>query len=154
MPRSSAAHRARSLERFAAAVLDGSAAAASLQAAVAARVGLSPADIAAVELLARRGPLTAGELGAATALASASVTGLIDRLEAARFVRRVRDPQDGRRVRVETRPDGMRRIGEALRHAGIDMETLAAGHTVAELDLISGMLERLAARVRAGSSAG
>ena len=50
---------------------------------------------------ARFGPLSAGELGQRTGLAPASITGLLDRLEQKGFARRIKDPEDGRRVLIE-----------------------------------------------------
>ena len=44
--------------------------------------------------------MTAGELARATGLTTASITGVIDRLEEAGFVHRDRDPHDRRRVVV------------------------------------------------------
>ncbi|MGY1668128.1 MarR family winged helix-turn-helix transcriptional regulator [Geodermatophilus sp. SYSU D00696] len=64
--------------------------------------GLGRTDVRAVVAIldaTRRGePLTAGALGAAVGLSSASVTALVDRLERAGHVHRVRDPEDRRRV--------------------------------------------------------
>lgn len=77
--------------------------------AVADRVGLCPADHKALDVLLRHGPLTAGEISGHTGLASASVTSLIDRLEAKGFVHRASDPGDRRRVIVEPVPE---RAGE------------------------------------------
>ena len=45
--------------------------------------------------------MTAGALGSAVELSSASVTALVDRLENAGHVHRVRDPEDRRRVVLE-----------------------------------------------------
>jgi DNA-binding MarR family transcriptional regulator len=57
---------------------------------------------------ARRGEaLTAGGLGEAVELRSASVTALLDRLERVGHVRRVRDPSDGRRVVLHMSPTAM-----------------------------------------------
>jgi DNA-binding MarR family transcriptional regulator len=57
---------------------------------------------------ARRGSaLTAGALGAAVELSSASVTALVDRLERAGHVHRVRDPEDRRRVVLEMSDSAM-----------------------------------------------
>jgi DNA-binding MarR family transcriptional regulator len=68
--------------------------------AVADRFGLSVTDLKTLDILQRLGRLTAGEIAAHTSLATASVTSLIDRLEAKRLVRRVRDRIDRRRVVV------------------------------------------------------
>ncbi len=47
------------------------------------------------------GHMTAGELARATGLTTASITGVVDRLEEAGFVTRERDPHDRRRVVVQ-----------------------------------------------------
>ena len=70
--------------------------------AMAERAGLTATDAKTMDILARHGSLTAGELSSHTGLATASVTSLIDRLEARGMVRRVRDRADRRRVIVET----------------------------------------------------
>jgi hypothetical protein len=49
--------------------------------AIAERTGDAPSDTKTMDILLRLGPLTAGELGEHTGLATASVTSLIDRLE-------------------------------------------------------------------------
>jgi DNA-binding MarR family transcriptional regulator len=78
-----------------------SAATVMFHAAVAERAGLSATEHKAMDILSRAGPLTAGELAAHTGLTTGAVTGLIDRLEGAGFVRRARDPDDRRKVIVE-----------------------------------------------------
>ena len=69
--------------------------------AIAQHFGLSLTEQNAISVIDRLGPLSAGEIAAHTGLATASVTSLIDRLEAKGFARRVRDAQDRRRVFVE-----------------------------------------------------
>ena len=77
-----------------------STAAVMLHGAVADRVGLSVTDLKALDLLQRFGALAAGEIATHTGLATASVTSLIDRLQKKRFVRRLRDRSDRRRIMV------------------------------------------------------
>jgi DNA-binding MarR family transcriptional regulator len=72
--------------------------------AVAAAMGLHPTDAYALNLLGVLGPITTGELAERTGLSTGAATRLVDRLEAMGAVRRVRDPQDRRRVIVETQP--------------------------------------------------
>ena len=60
-----------------------------------------PSDAKALDLIARYGPMTAGELAQRSGLAPASVTGLIGRLEAIGAARRIKHPSDGRKVLVE-----------------------------------------------------
>ncbi|GHF43462.1 MarR family transcriptional regulator [Amycolatopsis bartoniae] len=72
---------------------------------IAERLGLSGTDHKALDLASRAdGPLTAGRIAQLTGLSTGAVTGVIDRLERAGFVRRVRDTQDRRKVLVEILP--------------------------------------------------
>src|SRR5262245_6591443 len=73
-----------------------------LSAAVAERVGLSSSDLECLDFIVMAGgePVTAGQLAAATGLTSGAITGLVDRLERAGFVRREPDLVDRRKVRV------------------------------------------------------
>jgi DNA-binding MarR family transcriptional regulator len=55
---------------------------------------MSRTDWRCLALLGTRGAMTAGQLADATRLTSGAVTGLIDGLEAAGYVRRARDGGD------------------------------------------------------------
>jgi DNA-binding Lrp family transcriptional regulator len=66
--------------------------------AAADRIGINATDLNCLNILSFSGRLTAGELAKATGLTTASITGVVDRLEQAGFVRRERDVQDRRRV--------------------------------------------------------
>jgi DNA-binding MarR family transcriptional regulator len=68
--------------------------------AAADRIGINVTDLNCLNLLSFSGQMTAGQLARATGLSTASITGVIDRLEAAGFVRRERDAADRRRVVV------------------------------------------------------
>src|SRR5262245_50684841 len=81
-----------------------------LHQAVADRLGLNVTDHKCAELLARTGPVPAGELARLTGLTTGAVTGVIDRLEAAGFVRRAKDPADRRKVIVEPDVRRMERV--------------------------------------------
>ena len=78
--------------------------------AVGRAMGLNPTDLRCLDWLVD-GPKSAGELSAGTGLSSAATTTLIDRLERKGFVKRVRDPDDRRRVLVEMTADGGARVG-------------------------------------------
>ncbi|MRH90875.1 MarR family transcriptional regulator [Nocardia sp. SYP-A9097] len=64
-------------------------------------VGLGATDLYALNILELSGPMTPGELGTRTGLTTGPTTRLIDRLEAAGYVRRAADPGDRRKVIVE-----------------------------------------------------
>src|SRR5690348_14469331 len=68
--------------------------------AAADRIGINATDLNCLNILSFSGQLTAGELAKATGLTTASITGVVDRLEEAGYVRRERDPHDRRRVVV------------------------------------------------------
>jgi DNA-binding MarR family transcriptional regulator len=72
---------------------------------IAERMGLSGTDHKAFDLVVQLGePLTAGRIAELTGLSTGAVTGVIDRLEKVGLVRRVRDPEDRRKVLVEVVP--------------------------------------------------
>jgi DNA-binding MarR family transcriptional regulator len=116
--------------------------------AVAARLGVHPSDHKTMGLLQQHGPMTAGEITRRTGLAAASVTALVDRLEARGLARRVRDRADRRRTIVEPTDEGIaeiapyfagprRSLGRLLDHYGDD-----------ELAVIADFLTRSTARLR------
>ena len=65
------------------------------------RLGLNRTDLHAINIIENSGGLTAGELAKESGLTSGAVTGVIDRLERAGYARRVPDPGDRRRVKLE-----------------------------------------------------
>ncbi|GAA2733163.1 MarR family winged helix-turn-helix transcriptional regulator [Actinocorallia aurantiaca] len=74
----------------------------TLHNAGAAKAGLNASDAQALNLLQVHGMMTPGRLAEAMSLTTGgSITALIDRLEKAGMVRRVRDAADRRRVLVE-----------------------------------------------------
>src|SRR5215831_70465 len=75
--------------------------------AAAERIGINLTDLNCLNILGLSGPMTAGQLARATGLTTASVTGIIDRLEEAGFARRERDSADRRRVVIHLVPARM-----------------------------------------------
>jgi DNA-binding MarR family transcriptional regulator len=69
--------------------------------AVADQLGMNRTDARCIDLIDQAGGMTAGELARAAGLTTGAVTAVIDRLEAAGLARRVPDPNDRRRVRIE-----------------------------------------------------
>lgn len=90
------------LERFGMYARETSALTVMFHSRVAERMGLSPTDEKCLDLAMRaEGPVTAGRIAELSGLSTGAVTGVIDRLERAGYVRRVRDPHDRRKVLVE-----------------------------------------------------
>jgi DNA-binding MarR family transcriptional regulator len=83
--------------------------------AVADVLGLHITDHKGLDLIYRYGPMPAGRLGELTGLTTGAVTGIIDRLEKAGYVRRVNDPKDRRITIIEpTRNKKLERKLEAI----------------------------------------
>ena len=83
------------------------------QAAVADRLGMHATDLQYLGFVERYGPTTAGHLAELGGLTTGAVTGVLDRLEKAGYVRRESDPADRRKVVVRVVPGAAERV-EAL----------------------------------------
>jgi DNA-binding MarR family transcriptional regulator len=68
------------------------------------RLGVNETDLHCLNLIENSGGLTAGELARDAGLTTGAVTGVIDRLERVGYARRVPDPHDRRRVKLEVTP--------------------------------------------------
>jgi DNA-binding MarR family transcriptional regulator len=69
--------------------------------AVADELGLYITDHKCMDIIHRFGGMPAGRLGEMTGLTTGAITGMIDRLEKAGYVRRANDPKDRRKTIVE-----------------------------------------------------
>jgi DNA-binding MarR family transcriptional regulator len=108
--------------------------------AVGSRVDLRAVDIEVVDLVARRGPMSPGDLASAMGIHPATLTGILDRLEGGGWVTRRPDPDDRRRVRLEAR---LERGGELARLYGPMNRSLASlcrGLTPEELRVVRDFL--------------
>ena len=65
------------------------------------RLGVNETDLHCLNIVENAGGITAGKLALLSGLTTGAVTGVIDRLERHGFARRVQDPEDRRRVRIE-----------------------------------------------------
>jgi len=66
--------------------------------AIANKVGLSGTEFEAMDIISRYQPMTAGKLSKYCGLTTGAITGLVDRLSRAGTAKRMRDPEDRRRV--------------------------------------------------------
>lgn len=111
--------------------------------AVAAHLGLNPTDHKTLDLLERHGPLSPGTLAELTGLAPASVTGILDRLEARGFVRRRRDPEDRRRQVVEMLGQRAPEVERLFAGLVADLERVCADYSADELEVILDWTRRI-----------
>jgi len=104
--------------------------------AVAEQAGISSSDMDCMDFLNFEGRMTAGRLAELTGLTTGAITGVIDRLEKAGFVRRERDDSDRRKVFITPVPERLAEIGrfyELLRRA---MQKQSEAYGDAELKLL------------------
>ncbi|MCA0144966.1 MarR family winged helix-turn-helix transcriptional regulator [Blastococcus sp. LR1] len=111
--------------------------------------GLNRTDVRALVAVmdaARRGEaLTAGRLGEAVDLRSASVTALVDRLEKVGHLRRTRDAEDRRRVVLEMSETALAAGGEHFGGLARDLTGAMEGYTDDELAVVRRWLEDMTA---------
>lgn len=140
------ARRRKLLERLFIAGREVSTAAVMFHAALAEHQGLSATEEKALDLLDRHGPLTARQLTEQSGLAPASVTGLVDRLEAKGFARRVPNPSDGRSVLIEAVPDRLRDLAPLFADWVEDLNELCEHYSDEQLEAIAEFMSEGAVR--------
>lgn len=105
--------------------------------AIARRAGLSGTDHKYLGLLIQNGQMTAGELSSLTGLTTGAVTGLIDRLEKRKLVKRQFDQDDRRKVIIVPNAEKvMKLLGPLLEEPRIESEKLIASFSVDEIKII------------------
>ena len=111
---------------------------------VGAHLGLNDVDLDCLDLISRFGPLSPSALAQRSGLHPATITGILDRLERARWVARERDPSDRRAVVVRALRS---RNAELMRlYSGMNssMNEICAGYKDAELEVLADFLRRTA----------
>lgn len=134
--------RAVTIERVLETLPDWGNAIAQLNSLIAERMGVVLSDLDALHALNRGGPATAGELAIQVGLTSGSASRMVDRLEEAGCVRRVRDRGDRRRVLVEPTDEGLARVRAYYDRLTSRTRTDLADFTDAELATVCRFLGR------------
>jgi DNA-binding MarR family transcriptional regulator len=104
------------------------------------RLGLNRSDGRALDALDRHGGLTAGALARETGLSTGATTTMLDRLEAAGLVRRVRDEADRRRVLVEITDRAVAHLRDVWEPIARDAGEGLTGYSDEDLALITRFL--------------
>jgi DNA-binding MarR family transcriptional regulator len=109
--------------------------------AMARRLGVGPADLAALDhLVSAPDELGPVGLGHVLGMTSASATVLVDRLAAAGHVRRDRHPQDGRRVTLEVTDSARAEVRDVLRPLLDALAEVSAGLTAEQAETVLAFL--------------
>jgi DNA-binding MarR family transcriptional regulator len=100
------------------------------------KLKLSRTDMRCLDLIGRRGPLTAGRLAEESGLTTGAVTFILDRLEEAGMVTRRRDTEDRRRVWVEIVPEARERLAGLQQPVADEMRQVAQRFKSDELAVV------------------
>jgi len=103
---------------------------------VANSVGVSSSDLECLDFLNIEGRVTAGRLAELTGLTTGAITGLVDRMEKAGFVRRERDEEDRRKVYIAIVPEALGKVGRFYEPLQKAVTKNWEGYSDAELKLI------------------
>jgi DNA-binding MarR family transcriptional regulator len=129
--------------------------------ALADRLDINVSDLRCLELVIAEPGITAGRLAEQADLTTGAVTGVLDRLERAGFVRRMPDPADRRSVTIAPVAARTGAVRDALaplaKAVGGALDKLAAGERRAVLgflDVASVAVHAETARLRAGARGG
>jgi DNA-binding MarR family transcriptional regulator len=98
--------------------------------------GISGSDLDCMDFLNLEGRMTAGRLAELTGLTTGAITGVIDRLEKAGFVRRERDEADRRKVFIMIVPENVAKIGRLYVPMQEAMQKVWSTYSDAELQLL------------------
>ncbi len=74
------------------------------------KLGINETDFRCLDILSRGAQVSAGQIAIQAGLTTGAVTALLDRLESAGYVERVRDPNDRRRILVTPTKRTMRAV--------------------------------------------
>jgi DNA-binding MarR family transcriptional regulator len=104
--------------------------------AVASVAGIISSDMECMDILYLEGRVTAGRLAEVTGLTTGAITGVVDRLEKAGYVRRERDASDRRKVFISVVPEKAAEIGKFYVPMQQAMQQVCNGYSDEELRLV------------------
>jgi hypothetical protein len=119
--------------------------------AVASHLGMSAAEWKCLGLLREHGSSSASELAELSGFTTGAITGIVDRLERAGYVRREPHPRDRRSVIVQPQhlKEVQQRVGPIFQSLLNEMATIAGHYTAAELKTIAGFFRETTTVLRA-----
>ena len=104
-------------------------------------LGLNRTDTRCLDIIERLDGVSAGRLASEAGLSTGAVTTVLDRLERAGYARRVSDPADRRRVKLDVTPKFYSRANKIWGPMAADWESrLSRRFTGEELELVTEFL--------------
>jgi DNA-binding MarR family transcriptional regulator len=109
---------------------------------VGSRVELKDIDFDCLDVIARHGPLTPSALAGRLGVHLATMTGILNRLEAGGWITRDRAQDDRRAVVLTSTPDRQRELYGLFDGMNSRLDEICEEYTDEELDTIVGFLQR------------
>ncbi len=103
---------------------------------LAALLGLHQTDLECLFIITLGDNVTPGRLAEATGLTTGAITGVVDRIEKAGYIERVRDPDDRRRLFLQPIRHRIEEIRAINRRAYADWMEELYGYSDAQLDML------------------
>ncbi|QED48839.1 MarR family winged helix-turn-helix transcriptional regulator [Cytobacillus dafuensis] len=104
---------------------------------------ITPPQFIALQWLFEEGDMTIGELSNKMYLAFSTTTDLVDRMEKNNLVKRVKDPNDRRVVRIHLLEEGERIIEECIKKRQLYLKEVLIHFSDEDVELLKNNLTRL-----------
>ena len=104
---------------------------------------ITPPQFVALQWLFEDGDMTIGELSTKMYLAFSTTTDLVDRMEKNQLVKRVRNEEDRRVVRIHLLAEGERIIEEVIQQRQTYLKTILNTFSMEEVEVLQKSLEKL-----------
>ncbi|OLN22614.1 MarR family transcriptional regulator [Domibacillus antri] len=104
---------------------------------------ITPPQFIALHSLFEKGDTTIGELSSRMFLACSTTTDLVDRMEKANLLERIRDTEDRRIVRIHLLPEGERIIEEVIQRRRQYVDSVLNNFSEEEVDGLNRLLEKM-----------
>ena len=109
---------------------------------VGARIQLKDSDLDTLDVITRHGPLTPTTLARRTGIHLATLTGILNRLEAAGWIVRERVDSDRRAIAIRAVPDRQRDVFQLYSGMNASLDEILGSYSADELTVIVDFLRR------------
>ncbi len=106
------------------------------------RIQLKDSDLDTLDVITRHGPLTPTALARRTGIHVATLTGILDRLEANGWIARERVDSDRRAIAVRAVPDRQHEVFQLYGGMNASLDKILGSYSVDELTVIVDFLRR------------